>query len=171
MRFARRVRRLLRAVAGPALRGLAMARATHQKVIRQSAAIPYRRRRGGSRQDTTLEVLLITSRRSGHWIVPKGLVEPGMTEHDSAAKEAEEEAGVVGRVGTRPVGSFEYHKWGGRCHVAVFDLEVSRELPDWPERGQRQRRWASVPEACDLVHNDRLRALIATLPDRLARGD
>ena len=165
MRLPWRVRRYLQAAAGLARRGMAMSRAVNQRNFRQSAAIPFRRRAG------ELEVLLITSRRSGQWIVPKGLVEPGMSDHDSAAKEAEEEAGVVGQVGTRAVGSLDYHKWGGHCLVAVFDLDVRKELPDWPERGQRQRRWASVAEATELVQNERLREMIATLPGRVDTGD
>ena len=67
-----------------------------------------------------------------------------MTEHDSAAKEAREEAGVVGNVGTRAVGSFEYEKWGGVCHVSVFDLHVTSELDAWPEKADRERRWVTV---------------------------
>ena len=132
------------------------------KLYRQSGVIPYRRGEGGR-----LEVLLITSRRSGQWIVPKGLVAPDMTEHDSAAKEAREEAGVVGAVGERAIGSFEYEKWGGVCHVNVFDLRVEGELHAWPEQGQRERRWTSVDEAAGLVQIEDLARMIRTLPTRL----
>jgi 8-oxo-dGTP pyrophosphatase MutT (NUDIX family) len=117
------VRRMIRRAARSVSRAISMASPARQKLFRQSGVIPYRRRRDGQ-----LEVLLITSRRSAQWIVPKGLVEPDMTEQDSAAKEAREEAGVVGRVGTRVVGAFEYEKWGGVCHVSVFDLHVTSEL-------------------------------------------
>jgi phosphohistidine phosphatase len=134
-----------------------------QKRFRQSAVIPYRRQgRGGE-----LEVLLITSIRRGAWIVPKGMVEPDLTEAESAAKEAREEAGVLGRVGREPVGSYTYEKWGGTCEVTVFDLEVQRELGDWPERDVRRRRWARTDDAVEAVENDRLKRMIAGLPARL----
>lgn len=138
-----------------------MARGVNAKVIRQSAVIPYRW------QGERLRVLLVTSRRSRDWIVPKGLVEPDMTEHDSAAKEAHEEAGVIGDVGTEAVGSFEYEKWGGVCVVRVFDMEVRRELSDWAEKADRSRKWVDVEEAASLVKHAALGELIAGLPSRL----
>ena len=121
-------------------------------------------------QGERLRVLLITSRRSGDWIVPKGLVEPDMTEHDSAAKEAHEEAGVTGDVGTDAVGSFEHEKWGGVCVVRVFDMEVRRELRDWAEKADRTRKWVDAAEAADLVKHAALGELIAALPRRLRPG-
>ena len=141
-----------------------MARTAEEKVIRQSAVIPYRWRGG------RLQVLLITRRSNGQWIVPKGSIEPDMTPYESAAKEAEEEAGVLGRVGTQPVGTFEYEKWGGPCVVRVYDLEVVRELGDWLEKRDRTRKWVDADEAAELVKPERLGELIATLPRRLARA-
>ncbi len=135
------------------------------KVIPQSGVIPYRWCRG------RLRVLLITSRRSGDWIVPKGLVEPGMTEHDSAAKEAAEEAGVTGRVGTEPVGSFTYEKWGGVCAVSIFDMEIAQERSDWPEKAERTRKWFDVDDAAASVKYAGLGRIIAGLPRRLAVGE
>ena len=159
------VRRMIRRAARSVSRAVSMASATRQKLFRQSGVIPYRHRSDGQ-----LEVLLITSRRSGHWIVPKGLVEPDMTEHDSAAKEAREEAGVAGTIGTRAVGSFEYEKWGGVCHVSVFDLHVTGELDAWPEKGQRHRQWVTVAEAVKRVKIEDLARIIEGLPARLAEG-
>ena len=156
------VRRLIRRAARSVGRAVSTASPNRHKLFRQSGVIPFRRRANGQ-----LEVLLITSRRSGQWIVPKGLVEPDMTEHDSAAKEAREEAGVVGNVGTRAVGSFEYEKWGGMCHVSVFDLQVESELDAWPEKGQRERRWTAVHEAAGLVAIEDLSRLIRNLPARV----
>lgn len=141
-----------------------MARIAEQKRIRQSAVIPYRWRGG------QLQVLLITRRSNGEWIVPKGSIEPDMTAYDSAAKEAEEEAGVLGRVGTQPIGSFEYEKWSGPCIVRVYDLEVRRELSDWPEKRDRTRRWVDAGEAPSLVRSERLGELIALLPRRLSHA-
>ena len=140
-----------------------MARTATLKANRQSAVIPYRWR------GDQLQVLLITSRRSGEWIVPKGQLEPDMTPHDSAAKEAREEAGVVGRVGTASLGAYSYEKWGGPCVVDVFELEVRQELSDWPEKGERSRKWVSAAAAPGLVKHDQLGGLIASLARRLSR--
>ena len=161
MRLQSSIRKVARAGLRSARQGLAMTRTTKAKVIPQSGVIPYRRQGG------RLRVLLITSRRSGDWIVPKGQLEPDMTEYDSAAKEAEEEAGVTGRVGTEPVGSFEYEKWGGLCVVSVYDMEVRQELSDWPEKGDRDRKWFDVDEAARLLKHADLAALIESLPDRV----
>jgi 8-oxo-dGTP pyrophosphatase MutT (NUDIX family) len=134
------------------------------KRIKQSAALPYRLRRDG----TGLEVLLVTSMSRGDWIIPKGVVEPDMTPYDSAAKEAWEEAGVTGRVGTAAVGSYEYDKWGGVCTVAVYDLEVEHTHDAWPECFDRKRRWVTVDEAVGLVRRAEVQHLIRTLPARVA---
>lgn len=163
--FRRSLRKVARAGVRAARKGLVMARGSNAKVIRQSAVIPYRW------QGERLRVLLITSRRSRDWIVPKGLVEPDMTEHDSAAKEAHEEAGVIGDVGTEAVGSFQYEKWGGVCVVRVFDMEVRRELSDWPEKADRARKWVDAGEAAGLVKLAALGELIAALPTRLRSSE
>ena len=124
-------------------------------MYRQSAALPYRWREG------SLEVLLVTSRKGKHWILPKGIVEFGLTSPESAAKEAEEEAGVVGEISSQPLGSYRHKKWGGTCHVEVFPLRVQAELDDWLESGMRRRQWQSPPAAMLQVDNEGLRAVIA----------
>lgn len=128
-------------------------------MYRQSAALPYRWR------DGVLEVLLITSIKRRRWIVPKGIIEPGLTGQASAAKEALEEAGVAGTMAPEPVGSYHHRKWGGVCNVTVYPLRVTRELDSWEESALRQRRWVSVRDAIHLVDNAGLRSLIATLPE------
>jgi 8-oxo-dGTP pyrophosphatase MutT (NUDIX family) len=125
---------------------------------RQSAVVPYRW------QDDKLEVLLITSRKRKRWIIPKGIVEPDMTAYASAAKEALEEAGVIGRVGTRPIAEYSYSKWGGTCTVEVFPLQVEKQLDDWLEIGFRRRRWATVEEAVNLVEQPDMRAILRRFP-------
>lgn len=127
-------------------------------VYRQSAALPYRWRGG------TLEVLLITTRR-GRWIVPKGIVEPGLSSQSSAAKEALEEGGVRGDVAEAALGSYRRRKWGGTCDVTVYPLLVSREFEDWADSGFRRRRWLSVPDALGQVEQEGLRTVIARLPE------
>jgi 8-oxo-dGTP pyrophosphatase MutT (NUDIX family) len=90
----------------------------------QYAALPYRQSGG-----PLMEVLLITSRDTGRWIIPKGWPLKGKAPHKAAAREAREEAGLVGKIHRRPIGSFSYEKRlkGGKivvCEVQVFGLKV-----------------------------------------------
>lgn len=132
-------------------------------LYRQSAALPYR----GHGSD--LEVLLITSRGGRRWLPPKGIVEPGMTAFESAAKEAFEEAGVQGEIGERELGRYLQRKWGGICQIEVFPMKVIDELPDWPEAGIRQREWLSTDRAAERIEFKPLREIIRSLPESLAR--
>jgi 8-oxo-dGTP pyrophosphatase MutT (NUDIX family) len=110
----------------------------------QFAALPFRL------VEERLEVLLITSRETRRWIIPKGWAEKGTKPHTMAAREAFEEAGVRGKVGKLPYGSYRYEKRltekrSVECQVTVFLLEVEQEMEDWPEKGERERRWLSRP--------------------------
>lgn len=127
----------------------------------QSAAIPYRMNRG------ELEILLITSRKKRRWLVPKGIVEPDLSACDSAAKEAQEEAGVSGNVSGTSIGAYRYEKWGGTCVVKVFPMRVERVAEAWPEPF-RDREWVSLGEAVRRVRDPRLKTLIEGLPQFLA---
>src|SRR5580700_8279053 len=71
----------------------------------QYAALPYR-----STGSSGTEVMLLTSRQTKRWIIPKGWPMRGKTPHASAAREAFEEAGVIGQVAKRPIGSYSYVK-------------------------------------------------------------
>ena len=94
---------------------------------------------------------------------------------DAAAREAFEEAGITGRLDPRPLGSFEHTKRNlfGSLHVKVLVhlLEVERELSNWPERRQRERRWFSLDEAVTAVESKDLRVIIASLNARLTKRD
>ena len=125
---------------------------------RQSGVIPCRAGASGR------EILLITSRRRGRWIIPKGVIDPGTTPVESACKEAYEEAGIRGRVTAEPLGEYQYRKWGGVCTVQVFALEVSTELDTWPESSVRRRQWMSVLEAANAVEEGELKELILSMP-------
>ena len=127
---------------------------------RQSAVIPYRFRLGKP------EILLITSRHRSRWVIPKGIIEPDLSPAASAAKEALEEAGVEGRVGTEPIGSYQYDKWGGTCDVEVFVLEVDRVHDEWAE-AHRQRLWMSPAAAAERVDEEGLQRLIRDLSSTL----
>ena len=120
--------------------------------------IPYESRPEGTR------ILLITSASRKKWIIPKGVIEPGFAAEDSAAKEAVEEAGVLGSIRTPALGSYEQSKWGGICRIEVFLLEVTEVLKKWPERGLRQRQWFSRAEAIARVEHSGLKRLLALVP-------
>ncbi|HEY7772767.1 MAG TPA: histidine phosphatase family protein [Marinagarivorans sp.] len=115
---------------------------------RQSAAIPYRETEAG------VEVLLVGSSGNKHWILPKGIVEPGLSPQESAAKEAYEEAGVEGVIDNEAVGTVIVNKWGGPCTVELYAMRVDRVLPEvhWQE-AHRGRRWLSVEVAAQCVEN------------------
>jgi 8-oxo-dGTP pyrophosphatase MutT (NUDIX family) len=127
----------------------------------QYGALPYRLKKGGG-----VEVLLITSRTRGRWIIPKGWPIKGLTPSGSAAREAYEEAGVRGRIGKKPLGRFIYDKGlndGGGfvvCEVTVFPLEVTRQLKSWPEIEQRETRWIAAGDATTLTDEDGLRPIL-----------
>jgi 8-oxo-dGTP pyrophosphatase MutT (NUDIX family) len=112
--------------------------------------------------------MLVTSRETRRWIIPKGWPQKGKAPHHSAAREAYEEAGVVGAVGRRSVGSFAYEKRfkNGRvmaCEVHVFPLKVKRQRKQWPERRQREVKWVSAKEAAKKVQEPKLSAIIRRL--------
>src|SRR5215472_11017623 len=100
------------------------------------------------------EVMLVTSRETRRWIIPKGWPQKGKAPYHSAAREAFEEAGVVGAVAKRSVGSFSYEKQlknGGAvvCEVRVFPLEVRRQNKQWPEKQERVTKWHSASQAVE----------------------
>ena len=130
----------------------------------QSAALPYRV------QGDALEILLITTRRSKRWIIPKGIVEGDLTPYASAAKEALEEAGVQGRIDSTPLGVYDYVKWGDVCCVSVYALRVDAALTAWPE-DFRTREWVSPDEAARRVRETELKTLIREFAARIEAHD
>jgi 8-oxo-dGTP pyrophosphatase MutT (NUDIX family) len=122
----------------------------------QYAALPYRPTGAAG-----TEVMLVTSRGRQRWIIPKGWPHSGRAPCDSAAREAFEEAGVLGLVGRRSLGSFRYKKrLVAVFDVHVFPLNVVRQRQQWPEKNQRDTKWVSVKEAAATVQNVRLREII-----------
>ena len=125
----------------------------------QYAALPWRETPGGR------EVLLVTSRETGRWVLPKGWPMKKRTPSEAAAREAFEEAGVHGEVHAEPEGAYTYLKaftesLAFRCEVQVFLLRVTDEADDWPERAERTRRWFAPAEAAARVEEPELQALI-----------
>jgi hypothetical protein len=121
------------------------------EITRQIAAVPVRRRDVG-----LLLVLLVTSRQTGRWVIPKGWPWPDREWWMSAAEEAFEEAGIIGRTHPTRIGTFTYDK-----------LEVTEELAAWPECNERQRCWFTLSEAAAAVTEPELRVLI-TKPQTVA---
>ena len=135
-----------------------MARMTENRVM-QSGVVPFRLTTDG------VEILLITSRKTGAWILPKGHLEPFMSAWDSAAKEAMEEAGAVGDIIVTPVGSAAYRKRGLLHQVTYYPMAVEQLMATWPEFGSRRRKWHRLDKAPSRVADPALRRLLATLPE------
>src|SRR3954466_2031064 len=118
---------------------------------KQYAALPFRR------HQNRLEVLLITTRNKGRWSVPKGWPIDRKTPHGTAEIEAFEEAGLLGKIAPVEVGRFKHRKLRKKqevkCEVRIFPLKVTNEESDWPEKGQRRRRWVSHHAAAQLVQS------------------
>ena len=125
----------------------------------QVAALCWRRSKKG------LRLLLITSRDSGRWVIPKGWPMRNRTDAEAAAREAYEEAGLRGVISERSVGLYTYLKVlrPGRsilCAVRVFPLEVREMLTKYPETGQRRARWFSPEKAAERIAEPELKAII-----------
>jgi 8-oxo-dGTP pyrophosphatase MutT (NUDIX family) len=127
----------------------------------QYAALPWRRTADGR-----VEVLLITSRETRRWVIPKGWPIKGLKSPKSAAREAFEEAGVTGDVSKTKLGVYHYDKRlaSGRLQavrVTVYPLRVETEAKDWQEKSQRDKLWTSIEDAAPKVDEPELQALIA----------
>jgi len=114
------------------------------------------------------EALLVTSRGTGRWILPKGWCMEGKTLAEAALCEAWEEAGVRGKVDPEPLGTYSSRKvtdsgLGLRCTVHVFPLQVEKLADDFPEANQRRRKWVSLTRAARMVQEPQLRDLLKSL--------
>jgi 8-oxo-dGTP pyrophosphatase MutT (NUDIX family) len=129
----------------------------------QYAALPYRRR-----SDARTQVMLVTTRESGRWVIPKGWPKKRKSPCATAASEALEEAGVVGKVGRDSIGSYSYKKRlkSGAvvaCEVRVFPLKVKHQQKSWLERGEREIQWFSRAKAAKAVRDRALGNIIRNL--------
>ncbi|WP_323808260.1 NUDIX hydrolase [Rhizobium gallicum] len=136
--------------------------ALSQPCYEQCAALCYRPAPDG------FQVLVVTSRESGRWIIPKGWPIEGKKDYQAAAQEALEEAGIRGKVKKKPFGYFTYLKKldTGRqvpCIVQVHLLKVDGTEADFRENGQRRREWVSCYEAARRVQEPELKGLLLTL--------
>jgi 8-oxo-dGTP pyrophosphatase MutT (NUDIX family) len=135
------------------------------ELARQVAALPVRREADGS-----VHVLLVTSRGTGRWVIPKGWPWHGCEDCVAAAHEAREEAGVLGLVQSQPLGSFVYEKRRSSGHelvrADVYMIEVASLLESWPEQDERQRAWFTLEDAANVVSDQELRDLLQAFGNR-----
>lgn len=141
----------------------AKADATTTAAFTQYGALPFE-----TSPDGEIQVLLVTSRETRRWIIPKGWPERGLAPHRVAEKEALEEAGAKGKIAAEPLGTYRYRKrlrdgstvW---CDVLVYPLAVRHLQSKWPEAHQRERRWVDLAEAAMLVEEPGLVTLLLSL--------
>jgi len=136
----------------------------------QYGAVPYRFSPIGE-----IELLLVTTRETRRWMIPKGWPIRKLSPVKTAMQEAYEEAGVSG-YGGPAVGKFRYLKVlrsgpPQLCEVQAFPLRVQQELDDWPERKERERRWFKPGEAADAVEEPSLRDLLTNFPERIPAAE
>jgi len=122
----------------------------------RSAAIPIISENDG------IKVVLVTTKpkQNNNWIFPKGKIALGMSAHDSAAKEAFEEAGVIGQISPTQFGTYQQNKWGSRMQVHVYTMEVTEILDTWDEMRDRDRLILPLDEAIQLVQSSQKHILV-----------
>lgn len=135
----------------------------------QYAALPYRI------VDGVPQILLITSRRTRRWIVPKGWPIDGLSPRECAAVEALEEAGVCGEIGETCIGTFRYMKHSKKgfsvpCTVEVYALRVTQQRKSWAEKHERDRRWHTISDAASSVDEPMLRLHILQFGEQLTKA-
>lgn len=126
---------------------------------RQYAALPF------VVSENQVRILLVTSRETRRWIIPKGWPIRGLAGHEVAEREAAEEAGVSGQTGKQPIGHFSYRKKlhyfsSVDCLVEVYALQVEKQKLHWRERAQRQIVWVPAAEAAEMVNEPELARII-----------
>lgn len=137
--------------------------------IRQYGALCFRRDAIGG-----LRILLITTRETRRWTIPKGWPIKGLKPHEVAQREAWEEAGAKGRAMRKPIGHFTYLKWltddaSVPASVAEHVMEVKHTKRNFAERGERRLDWVSPAEATRMVAEPDLQALFRKLEFRYSR--
>ena len=144
---------------------------TASSIIYQCGALPFSIAANGE-----IRVLLVTTRGSRRWIIPKGWPIRNLTAAATAAREAYEEAGLVGSVvGEQPVGFYRYEKRRNArkttiYEVSVFLFEVERQLQKWPEKAERKTQWFAPAEASALVASAELADILLTAMSELRRA-
>jgi len=116
-------------------------------------------------------MMLITSKGTRRWVLPKGGIKPGRKCFESAADEAFEEAGITGQMSRNCIGIYGYQKsdkkYGVHCTVRVYPMKVTAMLPDWPERNERRREWVAFEVASSRVREKDLKKMIRSFHSSL----
>ncbi|MET0409108.1 MAG: NUDIX hydrolase [Hyphomicrobium sp.] len=128
--------------------------------LRQVGALPLRKSRSSA-----IEVMLVSSRETGRWVIPKGWRAKRLDDPDAAAREAKQEAGVTGRIERTPIGSYRYRKTMEFGAIRVVDVDVyvlwvKKQRKKWREKEERMRLWLPLAEAAKLVREPRLKTLL-----------
>jgi predicted phosphate transport protein (TIGR00153 family) len=132
------------------------------RTIRQIAVLPYRSNDAG-----LTEVMLITSRDTRRWVLPKGNRIKGLKNHEAASHEAYEEAGLIGIACPFAIGTYQYlkNRKNGTSRPAIVDIFpflVTTQLDEWPEQDERDVRWFAPADAAAAVDEPELSAILAT---------
>lgn len=139
------------------------------KTIRQVAVLPYRERNGRP------EILLLTSRQTKRFVIPKGWPMKGKPDSEAALIEARQEAGLVGLIDAQSHGSYSYWKRLKTIFipvtVTVYGLRVTKELKEFREQGERERAWVSPEQAKMLVDEPKLISLIDGFEQQFASNN
>ncbi|MBJ6371365.1 NUDIX hydrolase [Sedimentitalea arenosa] len=143
-------------------------RASHKSDVRtQFAALCFRIAKNKP------QVLLVTSRGTGRWIIPKGWPMHGKTPAHCAEREAWEEAGVIGKAADQALGLFSYNKVldgsGLPCVAIVYPVRVKSLAPDYPEKNQRRRKWFSPAKAANRVSEPELARILRDFDPKMIR--
>jgi len=131
--------------------------------LHQIAALPYRQKPSGE-----YEILVLTSRETKRFIIPKGWHPKKLSARKAAAREAEEEAGLKGKIGRKSIGTYVYWKrledHFALVEVDVYPFEVTKCCEAWQEKDERLCRWVSPQEAVLLVDEPGLMAILQNFP-------
>ena len=168
---------VVRVILPPCNKNVVVAAATEEMQVSQSVAkhlvqygaLPFRWSRDG------FQFMLVTSRGKRRWIIPKGWPIPGLAPHECAAREALEEAGLIGFVQTEAIGAFRTRKRlrNGAladCLVQVYPLEVTARNDHWPEKDERETGWFNAAAAMELVSDVDLKNIIQAFAEFVQDG-
>lgn len=130
----------------------------------QAGIVPYK---GDKKKG--YKVLLISSRTTKSWIFPKGNVAKGLSEVESAEKEAFEEAGVKGEANGNIIGVYKYTRFGVEYNVSMYSMNVKKDLDEWPDKSNRRRKWVELKDAMNFVEYDHVKQVLIDFERLMSR--